>query len=690
MAFLPAQSEEEPFWEYIGGPEEGLIYDAVKNPANDDIYIRTYNGIYLSTDKGESWERYFWDINTISRTNNYLVVNPAGILLGCDVTKNNQLYLSFDKGETKEYLVNCPVITSFQSPKFDMDGNIYFVDYSQSSDTMTIWFSSDTGNTWISYLIPKYNEEGNQILVPILNYSNDKLVMCTGDVYGQQGRIRVYYPPTSKYDEYFVPNTIIHAYFFDDERIYSDGPIACFFSNDKGKTWEERYNYGFGVSKVNDSTFYIPLYTYEYNFIIIRTTDNGISWDTLGPGKTKKLIPLSNGEIVGIDPSIYKSNDTCKTWARSTSGFSGANIYDMAYSKDGSIYAVNWGVHKSTDNGDTWHRIGMENKDVRKIAINQNNDLFVYTQRSDGIYRSTNDGNTWENYGLGLMDGLGFDDIFINKRGYIYVGYEFSGYFISRDNGLTWTKESPDGLSSHCFSVNSEGHIFRGDHAGIVSRSTDDGDSWQQMTEHYSGDNCFWDIKRIPFDPHGTKGWALCMKTTDNGRTWEQFNYQDTEPFTPTNFDSLGNYLIPGWRSTDKGKNWEKITSGLNHKRYNILSVSPNGYYFLGAENGGLYRSRKNYVSVEPAPQRQAGTITPNPATDYIDVILSKAKTAEGSGVANPFLSVKIYDVLGVCVLTHPLAPSREGETVRLDVSGLAAGVYFVRVGGKMYKFVKM
>jgi hypothetical protein len=59
------------------------------------------------------------------------------------------------------------------------------------------------------------------------------------------------------------------------------------------------------------------------------------------------------------------------------------------------------------------------------------------------------------------------------------------------------------------------------------------------------------------------------------------------------------------------------------------------------------------------------------------------------SGAKHPFLSVKIYDVLGVCVGTHALAPSREGESVRLDVSGLAAGVYFVIVDNKMYKFVK-
>ena len=65
-------------------------------------------------------------------------------------------------------------------------------------------------------------------------------------------------------------------------------------------------------------------------------------------------------------------------------------------------------------------------------------------------------------------------------------------------------------------------------------------------------------------------------------------------------------------------------------------------------------------------------------------------KTAEGSGAANPFLSVKIYDVLGNMVVDTPPGPLLiEGERIRLDVSGLAKGVYFVRVGGRMYKFVK-
>jgi|GEM_PF-2852733 len=112
-------------------------------------------------------------------------------------------------------------------------------------------------------------------------------------------------------------------------------------------------------------------------------------------------------------------------------------------------------------------------------------------------------------------------------------------------------------------------------------------------------------------------------------------------------------------------------------------------YYVLGGISD-LYNNKMdkdytiNFYTADPtsvAEQSREATITPNPATDYIDVMLNEVK--------HPFLSVKIYDVLGVCMLTHPLTPS-EGGHIRLDVSGLAAGVYFVRVGGKMYKFVKM
>ena len=55
-------------------------------------------------------------------------------------------------------------------------------------------------------------------------------------------------------------------------------------------------------------------------------------------------------------------------------------------------------------------------------------------------------------------------------------------------------------------------------------------------------------------------------------------------------------------------------------------------------------------------------------------------------------VSIGIYNVFGGNV-EHPTTPNPtpalpEGEGVRVDVSGLAAGVYFVRVGNIMQRFV--
>jgi len=83
--------------------------------------------------------------------------------------------------------------------------------------------------------------------------------------------------------------------------------------------------------------------------------------------------------------------------------------------------------------------------------------------------------------------------------------------------------------------------------------------------------------------------------------------------------------------------------------------------------------------------------ISPNPASDYIEINLNYVMPAQ-AGIHN--LSVKVYDVLGNVVVsesfTHPLPPSQEGELSRIDISSLNPGVYFVKVGSKVSKFVKI
>ncbi len=88
-------------------------------------------------------------------------------------------------------------------------------------------------------------------------------------------------------------------------------------------------------------------------------------------------------------------------------------------------------------------------------------------------------------------------------------------------------------------------------------------------------------------------------------------------------------------------------------------------------------------------------SLSPNPATDYIEiategVILNGTQWSEESIEGHRSKSIQIYDFLGNVVLTFTPALSLKGERVRIDVSGLAKGVYFVRIGGKIYKFVKL
>ena len=115
----------------------------------------------------------------------------------------------------------------------------------------------------------------------------------------------------------------------------------------------------------------------------------------------------------------------------------------------------------------------------------------------------------------------------------------------------------------------------------------------------------------------------------------------------------------------------------------------------LVADMSDSLRPRNNYrvkysgrVSVEEfASSKDASNIYPNPSTDYI--------TIETDNENN---KIEIYDMLGVKATsvvynTTPVnsvdTPASGGQ-VRIDVSGLSSGIYFVKCGSKVMKFVKM
>lgn len=72
----------------------------------------------------------------------------------------------------------------------------------------------------------------------------------------------------------------------------------------------------------------------------------------------------------------------------------------------------------------------------------------------------------------------------------------------------------------------------------------------------------------------------------------------------------------------------------------------------------------------------------PNPAGDYIEIVGTGSEPA-------PTGDIRIFNAMGECVKKpHPITP--QGAGVRIDVSDLPTGIYFVRVGNRINKLVKL
>ena len=80
-------------------------------------------------------------------------------------------------------------------------------------------------------------------------------------------------------------------------------------------------------------------------------------------------------------------------------------------------------------------------------------------------------------------------------------------------------------------------------------------------------------------------------------------------------------------------------------------------------------------------------SISPNPVTDYIEISFGANGFPPLQG------DVRIYDIFGQLKTTPSLRdtpPYQGGERVKIDVSSLVPGMYFVRIGDRVGKFVKL
>lgn len=243
------------------------------------------------------------------------------------------------------------------------------------------------------------------------------------------------------------------------------------------------------------------------------------------------------------------------------------------------VAAASGGVWKTTDGGTTFTPVfdGEGSYSIGCITLDPRDPDIVWVgtgennaQRSvsfgDGVYRSLDGGKSWENLGLRESEHVG--RIAIDPR----------------DSGVAW--------------VAAQGPLWRGggDRGLYVTR--DGGKTWKQVlpVDEWTGAN---DVLLDPRDPD------VILATT-----WQRQRH------TWTLVDGGPGSAL--WKSTDGGKTWRKITSGLPDgvhlgriglarcpsrpdTVYAIVEAAEGkGGVFRSLDNGETWEKRSDYVSGSP------------------------------------------------------------------------------------------
>ena len=76
-------------------------------------------------------------------------------------------------------------------------------------------------------------------------------------------------------------------------------------------------------------------------------------------------------------------------------------------------------------------------------------------------------------------------------------------------------------------------------------------------------------------------------------------------------------------------------------------------------------------------------TMYPNPTDGELVIDYKDAINRVSTGI-------EIFDMMGRAVGTHPCGrPNNDGETITIDISHLPAGMYYLRIGDRVAKFVR-
>ena len=355
------------------------------------------------------------------------------------------------------------------------------------------------------------------------------------------------------------------------------------------------------------------------------------------------MVQANKRETVGeIDPTLLSS----LRW-RCIGPYRGGRVVAVAGHPTEQMVsyfgACSGGVWKTEDGGTIWENISdgyFKTAAVGAIAVSESDPNVIYVgmgescirgnvSHGDGVYKSTDGGQTWRSMGLEDTRHIARvrihpqdpDIVYVSALGHAFGPNEDRGVFRSKDGGESWKKvlyvsenagavdlsldpRNPRVLYAAIWQARrSPWELVSGGPESGIHKSTDGGDTWTEITGNSGLPEGIKGRIGVSISPARTdRVWAIIeteerglYRSDDGGATWERvsddpklvqrpwyYMHVFADPQDPDTVWVLDLYV---WKSTDGGRTFTEVK--MPHGDHHDLWIDPKDTQHMVQGNDG-------------------------------------------------------------------------------------------------------
>lgn len=344
--------------------------------------------------------------------------------------------------------------------------------------------------------------------------------------------------------------------------------------------------------------------------------------------KDKTLFTIVRG-------NLFKSEDRGRNWQRIVKGLDHKHrLYtlDISAQTPQKLYLASLGdgVYKSQNGGNSWKTVnhGLDNLQIDLLVISPtNSNRVLAAEKFGGLYQTEDGGENWHQ----VIDNQKINTIaFTTESQTVFAGDKQGNLLISQDGGQIWRTVSKINQQSitaiaisprfnqdrTLFIATATGKVYQSTDGGISStkissieeqpilslvitpnsnlyavaayqgvfKSTDRGNSWQELSRGLTGDDQAKDLERpyystIAFSPDFERdnnlflaGYDGLFKSDNGGQSWQEQETLSNKTIVGLGISpnysqdgtvAVGTYVWGGYLSGDRGEDWQDINRGL-------------------------------------------------------------------------------------------------------------------------------